>query len=239
MEGITTQLKEENMKPDQGIIDLHTHSLFSDGILVPAELVRQAEHRGYSAIGITDHVDASNIEHVLSSIIQFCTQTQPYLSVTVLPGVEITHVPPKQIKSLVTLARSRGAAIVVLHGETICEPVPPGTNRAGIEAGVDILAHPGLITEEEVKLAADRGVYLEISGRRSHGLANGRVFHLAKKLSARCVLDTDAHVPGDLFTPSYREKIAFGAGMTEKDYNTVKLNMQSIVKKYMMKTVNV
>ena len=188
------------MKTNQGIIDLHTHTFFSDGLLSPAELVRQAEHRGYSAIAITDHVDASNIEHVLSSMIKFCKQTQPFYNMTILPGCEITHVPPKQIKSLVTLARSMGAGIVVLHGETICEPVPPGTNLAGIKAGIDILAHPGLITEEEVKLATERGVYLEISGRHSHGLGNGRVFQLARKFSAQCALNTDTNAPGDLFT---------------------------------------
>jgi histidinol phosphatase-like PHP family hydrolase len=227
------------MKPDQGIIDLHTHSFLSDGVLSPAELVRRAEYSGYSAMAITDHVDASNIEHVLSCITTFCRRTQPYLTIAIFPGVEITHVPPAQIKSLVTLARSKGAVIVVLHGETICEPVPPGTNLAGIEAGIDILAHPGLISEEEVKAAAERGVYLEISGRYSHGLGNGRVFHLAKKYSAPCVLNTDAHAPKDLFTPSYREKVAFGAGMTEQEYDSVNRNMQSIIKKCMIKIVNV
>ncbi|MBN2536407.1 MAG: histidinol phosphate phosphatase domain-containing protein [Spirochaetales bacterium] len=223
------------MKTDQGIIDLHTHTFFSDGVLSPAELVRRAEYSGYSAIAITDHVDASNIEHVLSGIIEFCKKTRPFYDMVILPGVEITHVPPKQIKSLVSLARSAGAAIIVLHGETICEPVPPGTNLAGIEAGIDILAHPGLITEAEVKLAAEQGVYLEISGRHSHGLGNGRVLHLARKLSARCVLDTDTHAPKDLFTPTYREKVALGAGMTAEEYELVKKNMQSIVKECIAK----
>ena len=43
-------------------------------------------------------------------------------------------------------ARALGAQIVLVHGETIVEPVPPGTNHQAIEAGVDILAHPGLIS---------------------------------------------------------------------------------------------
>jgi len=216
---------------DKGIIDLHTHTFFSDGLLSPAELVRQAENRGYSVVAITDHVDASNIEHVLSCLKKFCKQTQPFLSVKVIPGVEITHVPPDQIKSLVSFARSHGAGIVVLHGETICEPVTPGTNMAGIKAGIDILAHPGLIKEEEVKLAAEKGVYLEISGRHSHGLGNGRVFHLAHKFSAQCVINTDSHAPKDLFTPWYREKVAFGAGMTPEDYESAKKNMLSLANK--------
>ena len=46
------------------MVDLHTHSLLSDGQLLPSELVRRAEVRGYEAIAITDHVDFSNIDLV-------------------------------------------------------------------------------------------------------------------------------------------------------------------------------
>jgi putative hydrolase len=222
-----------------GIIDLHTHTFFSDGVLSPAELVRRAEYSGYGAIAITDHVDASNLDYVVSSMTHFCTATQPFVKIVIIPGVEITHVPPGQIKSLTDEARAKGAKIVVLHGETICEPVPPGTNRAGIEAGIDILAHPGLITDEEAKLAAEKGVYLEISARHSHGLSNGRVFSLARKYHAQCTLDTDAHEPKDLFTPAWREKVAFGAGMTAEEFESVCRNMESIVRKCTLKTYNV
>ena len=39
---------------------------------------------------------------------------------------------------VITEASSRelGAKIVVVHGETVAEPVEPGNNRAAIEAGV-------------------------------------------------------------------------------------------------------
>lgn len=226
---------DSDTRQNRDIIDLHTHTFFSDGVLSPAELVRRAEYSGYSAIAITDHADESNLEHILSCMIRFCKKTQEFLGITILPGIEITHVPPKQIESLVTLARLKGAVIVVLHGETICEPVTPGTNLAGIKAGIDILAHPGLITEDEVKMAAERGVYLEISARKAHGLGNGRVLSLARKYNAKCVIDTDTHGPGDLFTPEYRKKVAYGAGMTKEEYDSVKQNMQSIIAQYMEK----
>ena len=48
-----------------------------------------------------------------------------------------------------TVHRGLGARIIVVHGETIVEPVRPGTNRKALESDVDILAHPGLITEDE------------------------------------------------------------------------------------------
>ena len=50
------------------MIDLHTHTLFSDGILLPSELVRRAYSAGYKALAITDHVDSSNIDFVMPRI---------------------------------------------------------------------------------------------------------------------------------------------------------------------------
>ena len=47
------------------MFDLHTHSIFSDGELIPSELVRRAVFNGYDAIAITDHVDFTNVEYVL------------------------------------------------------------------------------------------------------------------------------------------------------------------------------
>jgi len=128
------------------MIDLHTHSIFSDGELIPSELVRRAVVNGYSAIAITDHVDFSNIEFVLNGI-KKTAYLEDVWDIQVLAGVEITHVPPQKISKLVNKARELGARIVLVHGETLTEPVIPGTNRAAIEAGVDILAHPGLISK--------------------------------------------------------------------------------------------
>jgi histidinol phosphatase-like PHP family hydrolase len=215
-----------------GIIDLHTHTFFSDGELSPAELVQRAAYAGYGAIGITDHADSSNIDFVLDCIIRFVADTQKYLGILVLPGIELTHVPPGQIGRLVAHARERGAKLVVLHGETICEPVPHGTNLAGIEAGVDILAHPGLLTIEEAELASKKGVHLEISARFAHGLANGRVCALARAAKAKLVLDTDTHSPGNLFSIEWRKKVAFGAGLTEAELDAIDSNMQAIVRNH-------
>jgi histidinol phosphatase-like PHP family hydrolase len=46
---------------DTAMIDLHTHTLFSDGELVPAELARRADRLGYRWLAITDHVDSSTL----------------------------------------------------------------------------------------------------------------------------------------------------------------------------------
>ena len=117
------------------MIDLHTHTFLSDGELGPAELVRRAEHAGYRAIGITDHADASNLDDLISALVQFVRETQPFVKIRIIPGVELTHVPPGQISGLVRRARQLGARLVLLHGETVCEPVALGTNRAGHRGG--------------------------------------------------------------------------------------------------------
>ena len=52
------------------MIDLHTHTLFSDGGLVPSELVRRAEVIGYTAIALTDHADISTLDFIIPRVIE-------------------------------------------------------------------------------------------------------------------------------------------------------------------------
>ena len=195
------------------MIDLHTHSLFSDGVLVPSELVRRLEVMGYSAVAMTDHVDSSNLDFVIPRIIKVAGELNQAQSVKVVPGVELTHIPSSQIGPMVMKARELGAALVVVHGETIVEPVAPGTNRAAIEASADILAHPGLITPDEAALAAENNVFLEISARAGHSLTNGHVARTALENGARLVVNSDGHGPGDFMTRAFAEKIVEGAGL--------------------------
>lgn len=198
------------------MIELHTHTVFSDGCLVPAELVRRAEVRGAEAVVITDHIDGSLIDHVLPRLVAFCREYNRLEGARVLPGVEITHVRPGLIGELVRRARQLGAAVVIVHGETLAEPVAPGTNRAAIEARCDILAHPGLIEPAEAELAAELGVLLEISGRKGHCLTNGHIARLARETGAGLVFGSDAHEPDDLHTLEEAERILRGAGLDDK-----------------------
>ena len=211
------------------MIDLHTHSIFSDGVLVPSELVRRAEVVGVKAIAITDHADASNIDFIIPRIVAVAETLNDVKHVKVIPGIELTHIPPSQIPALAEQARSLGARIVVVHGETIAEPVILGTNRAGLRSDIDILAHPGLITDEEAALAAENGVFLEITARKGHSLTNGHVAKLAKKHGAELVLNTDAHAPSDLITPKQAEQIALGAGLDADDFKRMQKNAESLI----------
>lgn len=211
------------------MIDLHTHSLFSDGVLVPSELVRRAQVLGIRAIGVTDHADASNLDFIIPRVVAVSEKLNSLNQIQMIPGIELTHVPPPQMASLAEQARSLGAKIVVAHGETIAEPVISGTNRAALAAEIDILAHPGLISEEEVKMAAERGIFLEISARKGHSLTNGHVAQLARRLGAPLVLNSDAHEPSDLVTRQQAMKIALGAGLNETDFERMQKNAESFL----------
>lgn len=213
------------------MIDFHIHSIFSDGELIPAEIIRRAEAIGYKALSITDHADQSNIDLIIPRIVRVFKEIQPYTKVVLIPGIEITHVPPKSIPDLAREARKLGAKIIVVHGETIVEPVLAGTNKAAIESDIDILAHPGLISEEEVKEAALKGIYLEISARKGHSLSNGHVAKLALKYSANLVLNTDSHSPGDFITEDFARKVLMSSGLEEKEIQKVFNNMAEIVRR--------
>jgi histidinol phosphatase-like PHP family hydrolase len=146
-----------------------------------------------------------------------------------IPGIEITHVPPSLIGDMAEKARRLGARLVAVHGESIVEPFIPGTNKAGILASIDVLSHPGLITEEEVRLAKEKNVLLEISARKGHCLGNGHVARLAKKIGAKLVISTDAHAPSDLIDETMARKVALGAGLTEEDYLTAQKNAEAFL----------
>ena len=213
------------------MIDFHTHSLLSDGELLPSELVRRAEVKGYQAIAITDHVDASNIDWVISRLVKDCNELGKYFQIKVLPGAELTHVPPEGIKPLAEEARKLSAKILIVHGETIVEPVAPHSNLKALESPIDILAHPGLISEEEVALARKNSIMLEITSRKGHCLTNGHVAKLALKKGAGLVLNTDAHSPEDLITIDQARQIALGAGLDEEDFLRLKMNARELLRR--------
>ncbi len=209
------------------MIDLHTHSILSDGELLPAELARRYEEKGFKAVAITDHVDLSNIKNVVESIVGFC-KTWPKGRIKVLPGIELTHLPLEQFKKASSYARAKGIKIIVAHGETLAEPVIKGTNRAALEADIDILSHPGLITEQDVKLAKSKGISLEISLRKGHCLSNGHVARLAYKHNVRICINSDSHSPNDIPTHELIKNAALGAGLLQPALSQVEINMKKV-----------
>ena len=200
-------------------IDLHTHTLISDGELLPIELARRAKVLGHKAIAITDHVDQSNLERAVTEVRAVVDAASEWLDVIV--GVELTHIPASRIGEMARMARALGAEWIVVHGETLVEPVEKGTNLAALmEPEVDMLAHPGLLSREEAQLAADNDKYLELTTRRGHSLTNGHVAALAVEYDVDLLVNTDTHSPSDLIDEETAMKIAMGAGLSEEEART-------------------
>lgn len=241
---------------NEGFYDFHTHTVFSDGGMIPAGLMQRALVRGCLGLAITDHVDSSNLEWAFENLLKFVEELgqewQPGIMpggdhttaplntldtdtlnknwhLPVIPGVELTSVPPRKIEALARKARSLGAKWIVVHGETIMEPVAPGTNRAAIEARVDLLSHPGLITAEDAARAAELGIHLEITTHKGHGMANGWVAQRARESGAKLLLNTDCHISAEILDAKQRRAIAFGAGLTAEEVDRIWQNGRRII----------
>ena len=211
------------------MIDLHSHTFFSDGALVPSEHVRRVEMLGYTAIAITDHADSSNINILIPNLIRVARDLNQVNRTRLIVGVELTHVPSALIAPLAIESRQLGAQLIVVHGETPVEPVAPGTNLAALQADIDVLAHPGFLTEEEAGLAARRNILLELSGRKGHCLTNGHVVNMARKTGAPLAINADAHTPSDFLTAEMAEKVGLGAGLSREEYAQVRRSMACLV----------
>jgi len=195
--------------------DLHTHTILSDGEMLPIELIRRMAIIGYTTVAITDHADFSNTEEILVTLAKVRESAQIY-GVRLLCGVELTHVPPELIADLAKSAKEQGADIVVVHGETPVEPVAPGTNQAACGCRyVNVLAHPGLVTIKDARLAAKNGIALELTSRGGHNRTNGHVARIAHDVGCQLVVDSDAHAPHDILSEREKFIVAKGAGLTD------------------------
>ena len=210
--------------------DLHTHTILSDGEMLPIELIRRMAVAGYTTVAITDHADPSNTEEILATLVRVRESAQIY-GVRLLCGVELTHVPPTQIAGLAKSAKNLGADIVVVHGETPVEPVAPGTNHAACGCRyVNVLAHPGLVTLKDARLAAKNGIALELTSRGGHNRTNGHVALIAREAGCQLVVDSDAHAPHDILSEAAKFIVAKGAGLTDTECKgVINLNIEQFL----------
>jgi putative hydrolase len=206
------------------IYDFHTHTSFSDGTLSPIELIRRAASppHNYRVIALTDHAGSGSLERIIGEIAEDCQIARTHWDIIAIPGVELTHLPAHAIAPAARRAKELGAQLVIVHGETIVEPVEKGTNLEALKSpDVDILAHPGLLTLEEARLAATNGVFIEISARKGHSLTNGHIALLAPATGIKLLLSSDAHQSSDLLTSSLAAAIIRSTGLEEEQLQQV------------------
>lgn len=213
------------------MVDLHIHSILGIGSLTPTAALRHARLAGCRAAAITDQADVATLDFIVRSLLPLTRSYGLYMDIDAFTGVELTQVPPQLMADTVEKARCLGAQLVLAYGETLADSVPAGTNLAAIEARVDILSHPGLITPEEAALAAEKGVLLELSCLPEHALANGHVAGQARKAGAKLVLGFDARGPGDFRTREQRRAIALGAGLSPEECQAVEANARSLAQR--------
>jgi len=211
--------------------NLHIHTLLSDGQLLPSEVAVRYMAQGYQVIAITDHADYSNIKPACRAVIEFCRNWPKDSKIKILPGIELTHLPPEQFKPLASYARKQGIKIIIAHGETPVEPVVENTNKLALLADIDILAHPGLITDEDTLLAKKRGVFLEITSRRGHSETNLHVINQARKFGAKLILNQDAHAPEDIISPEQLMNRGIEAGLTKNEIEKIYADVEDFLKR--------
>ncbi|MBU4252235.1 MAG: histidinol phosphate phosphatase domain-containing protein [Candidatus Omnitrophica bacterium] len=211
--------------------NLHAHTFLSDGELLPSEVAVRYQDKGYTVIAITDHADYSNIKQIAKSVVEFCRRWPKNSGIKVLPGIELTHLPPEQFKPLASLARKEGIKIIIAHGETPVEPVTKDTNRLSLLADIDILAHPGLISDSDTQLASQRGIFLEITSRRGHNQANAHVIKQARKFGAKLILNNDSHTPEDIITPEQLIQVGLDSGLTPGEIDTIYEDVKKFLNK--------
>lgn len=209
--------------------NLHTHTLLSDGALIPSEVAVRYLDKGYKVIAITDHADYCNIKSLSDAIVRFSRRWPKRCGITVLPGIELTHIPPEQFKPLAKYARAHAIKVIVAHGETTMEPVIKGTNRAALMSDIDILAHPGLINDEDVLLARKRNIFLELTSRKGHSNTNSHVAKKALEYGAKLILNNDSHQPEDIITPGELVSVGINAGLNREDINTIYKNIEEFI----------
>ena len=223
------------------MFDFHIHVSCSGGAdgLLPSEAMRLAKCAGFRAIGLITRADAATLPILLPHLVRMVKTSSLYADIEAFAGVELVHVPAPLLPDVVEQARDLGAALVLVHGESIpcrvLDVVEVGTNHAAIRAGADIVAHPGLITPEDAGLAAERGVLLELSTAPRHSLANGHVVRMAERFGCGLVLNSDAKTAQDFEAPevtqSLRKAAALGAGLDAEGLARLNATSRQLVQK--------
>ncbi|MDR2727177.1 MAG: histidinol phosphate phosphatase domain-containing protein [Deltaproteobacteria bacterium] len=198
------------------MFDAHIHPGTN---LVPAEAAALARQAGYRRIALLCRCDQTSLRRLFPPLFRACGALALYGEGEVLPGVELVHLPPPLLAETVAEARALGAALVAVHGEFPGGCVPLGTNLAALEAGADLLLHPGNLTDAEAALAAARGVHLELSLCSRHALFNGHIARLAERHQAPLLTGSNAGRPEEIVALPDRRAILHGAGLDETAIN--------------------
>ncbi len=194
-----------------------------------ASALRYAALAGLRCAGLVLTSDGGDFSRVAALSAQV-RRISLYANVEAWLGVELRHVPPALLPDAVLEAREAGAAFVMVYGESLSDQVEQGTNFAAVDAGADIISHPGLIDAETAAFAAEKGVALEFTSCPRHSLANAHTARLALEHGAALVRGSSATCAEELTTRALWPMIVKGSdvfGMAQNTSNLLELLRKS------------
>lgn len=203
-----------------------------------ASALRYASLAGMRFAGLVMRSDGSNFS-CIAELSKQVRRLSLYANVEAWAGVELCHMPPALLPDAVREAREAGAAIVLAYGESITDQVEQGTNFAAIEAGADIVTHPGLIDGEAAAFAAEKVVALEITSCPRHALANAHTAAMALRYGAPLVRGSGACRPEELATRAFWPMVIKGAdcgSVGENGFNlaeTIRKSEEMLIRRLM------
>ena len=126
----------------EGLIDLHTHTNHSDGVLTPLELVALAARRGVEVLALTDHDCTSGCAAAAAA----CREA----GIGFVPGVELTCTWLEREIHVVALGVATDSAPLVAHLERVVGlrrerigAIGARLRAAGLRFRNDVVSGPG------------------------------------------------------------------------------------------------
>ncbi|MGO9514632.1 MAG: PHP domain-containing protein [Steroidobacteraceae bacterium] len=196
-------------------VDLHTHSIYSDGSLTPADLVLRAAAAGIEVLALTDHDTIAGLEEA--------QQAAGRIGVRLVPGVEISaswrsqaiHVlglwidpASAQLQSMLTAQADRRRRRM----RKICAALGKlGLPGAALLTAVE--ANPGLPTRSHLAVALVAGGHV---GRTDDAfrkyLGRGKAAHCAAEWPALAQVVTWIRGAGGIASLAHPARYALSAG---------------------------
>ena len=106
-------------------------------------------------------------------------------------------------------------------------------NSAAVEAGADILAHPGLIDDQTAAYAAEKGVALELSACPRHGLTNAHVAVMAERHGCMLAPGGNARTPEEFLRLPSWDAVCRGAALSDAARERFRNDAATLVKRFM------
>ena len=200
--------------------DFHTHTMYSDGVMVASAIVEVAEARNLAAVAITDHgpelsvgISPSKIEAMISDV----EIARKDAGIPVLCGIEANVIDPSGAIDINEQLLGRFDILVVgVHRLSwairdraeLARAYLTSITNAMERQRVDVVAHPfrfhgdlaGYLSPDDidvfVELAAERGVAIELNSR--YRAPDENLLRACLRKGVKISIGTDAHTTAEV-----------------------------------------